>query len=422
MTLTGRAITVGAFAVASARLTGSSGPAAQGTRPIPPANVQFRDEAGQPRKGVRCAAPFVNPAQVREARALADAGASDQAPIAGTATATIQIPVAFHVVHTKRRGLPEGDVPDSQIDDQIQVLNDALEPLGFSFYLASVDRTNNSSWYTGCYNASTESSMKEALAVDPATTLNIYTCNPTQGILGYAYYPWSIPEDSFLHGVVALYSSLPGGTAVPYDEGDTVTHEVGHYLGLRHTFDSGCASPGDEVDDTPAEASAAFDCPIGRDTCAAPGLDPIHNFMDYTDDACMFEFTDGQGARMVTAVDIYKPGLSTPAPAVATVRAIRTRSVRAHRLRSARNGGLACSDGVDDDCDGPVGAPIRLCRLPGLSGLLGRRRTLFSEQPVLLGQVQGENGAAELSVGSEISLSRRGFASKVFSACSCSCP
>jgi hypothetical protein len=315
MTLAERAITFGLIAVASALLTRSSVPAAQGTRPVPPANVQFRDEVGQLRKGVRCATHFVNPAKAREAGVLADVGASDQTPITGTATAPVEIPVAFHVVYTKRRGQLEGNVPDAQIADQIQVLNDALEPLGFSFYLASVDRTNNSSWYTGCYNAATESSMKQALAVDPKTTLNIYTCNPTQGILGYAYYPWSIAEDSFLHGVVALYSSLPGGTAVPYDEGDTVTHEVGHYLGLRHTFDSGCASPGDEVDDTPAEASAAFDCPIGRDTCAAPGLDPIHNFMDYTDDACMFEFTSGQGARMISVVDIYKPSLGTP-PAV----------------------------------------------------------------------------------------------------------
>src|SRR5690606_14144525 len=158
---------------------------------------------------------------------------------------------------------------------------------------------------TGCYT--NPAPMKQALAVTPETHLNFYTCSPSGGILGFAVFPWSFPEDHYQHGVVVLDQSLPGGSAFPYNQGDTGTHEVGHYLGLYHPFQGGCGggdtppgceTGGDQVCATAAEASPAFGCPAGRNTCGTGGPDPIYNFMDYTDDSCMDEFTAGQSARM----------------------------------------------------------------------------------------------------------------------------
>lgn len=221
---------------------------------------------------------------------------------------TVTIPVAFHIL--RHNDGVTGDISDVDINAQLDVLNAAYASTNFQFELHSIERVNNTTW-AGMNTTSAETAAKQALAVDPAHTLNIYTCTGCQGYLGWSYFPDWYPENSYMHGIVVLYSSFPSGISYPYDEGDTVTHEAGHYLGLYHTFQGGCSAPGDQIDDTPYEASAAYGCPESRDTCPAAGLDPIHNFMDYTDDACMDHFTAGQSDRIDSMIEIYKPSLIT---------------------------------------------------------------------------------------------------------------
>ena len=273
---------------------------------LPQQDIHFLNEEGSLDRGVRCSTQDRGAEELARVRAEVDGWLAANRSEAVAAT---QIPVAFHVVYKSRRGVVEGDVPQSQVEDQIDVLNAAYAGTGFSFYLSSLDYTKNNGWFSRCYSTGTERKMKQALNIDPAHNLNIYTCKPSGGILGWAYFPSSYPESSYWHGTVLLYSSLPGGSAAPYNLGDTGTHEVGHYLGLDHTFQGGCSSPGDSIADTPPEASAAFGCPIGRDTCSGGGLDPIFNFMDYTDDACMDEFTSDQASRMTAQAALYRPSL-----------------------------------------------------------------------------------------------------------------
>ncbi|KZV98590.1 metalloprotease [Exidia glandulosa HHB12029] len=224
------------------------------------------------------------------------------------------IPVYFHVIRSST-SLSGGSVPQSQIDAQISVLNADYASTGLSFTLAGTDFTTNSTWFQradDCSGQSYQTAMKKALRKGGANALNVYTVGFTRstgdcsGLLGYSTFPSSYSGNPTDDGVVILYSSLPGGTAAPFDEGRTLTHEAGHWVGLYHTFQGGCSGSGDSVADTPAEADPAFGCPTGQDTCSSAGVDPIHNFMDYTDDSCMTEFTAGQATRLHGQMTSYR--------------------------------------------------------------------------------------------------------------------
>jgi hypothetical protein len=222
----------------------------------------------------------------------------------------VTVPTWVHVVSDGAIG----NVSDAAINDQIQVLNRTFAGqeggvrTGFSFQLVGITRTDNADWHYANPGGA-EHRMKRALHRGGDDTLNLYLT--TAGLyLGWAYLP-SVTEqgNSYLDGIVVDWESMLGTStryAGQYDQGETATHEAGHWLNLEHTFFHGCNGEGDFVDDTPYEGTPTFGCPAGKDTCTAPGLDPIHNYMDYSFDTCYTEFTAGQAERMQDAWLFYR--------------------------------------------------------------------------------------------------------------------
>ena len=255
----------------------------------------------------------------------------------------ITIPVVVHVIHNGEAVGTAPNITDAQVMSQIAVMNNDFRRLagtpGFNtnavgtdtqiqFALAQQDPNGNptnginrvnlcqASWSTTAIN----STVKPTTQWDPTLYMNMWSVNfSDSSLLGYAQFPNAsgLPGLNFsggaanTDGVVANYSTFGSmdyndGTFMlnaPYDRGRTMTHEVGHYLGLRHIWGDGNCSASDYCADTPAAADSNFECPIGIDSCPAAGLDMIENYMDYTDDPCMNLFTINQKDRMMVIMN-----------------------------------------------------------------------------------------------------------------------
>ncbi|KDN67418.1 putative metalloprotease [Colletotrichum sublineola] len=231
----------------------------------------------------------------------------ENARVAGNATrlAPITVNVYWHVIASSN-SVSGGYLSQATLDKQLDVLNEAYAPHDIQFAQAGADWTVDSNWASD----RAELTMKRSLRKGTYADLNVYFL-PGTPYLGYAYFPETVTTGSsafYYDGVVIQSASAPGGSLSQYNLGHTATHEVGHWLGLYHTFEGyQCEGNGDYVSDTPFESEQAYGCEIGRDTCPnQAGADPVTNYMDYSDDPCFTHFTAGQEARMHSYWTTYR--------------------------------------------------------------------------------------------------------------------
>jgi hypothetical protein len=224
----------------------------------------------------------------------------------------VEIPVVVNVLYKTAAE----NISAAQIQSQIDVLNKDFNALnsdynsvpalfsgvkanvGITFVLDQVVRksTTKTSWGT---NDAMKKTSKGGLApISPTTKLNLWVCTIGGGILGYAQFPGG---SSATDGVAidSKYFGLSGSANAPYNLGRTATHEVGHWMNLRHIWgDAACGS--DLVSDTPTHNDANYGVPVypHYSTCTGTPVEMTMNYMDYTDDNAMYMFSTGQKSRM----------------------------------------------------------------------------------------------------------------------------
>lgn len=239
--------------------------------------------------------------------------AINKGTVARLVNGVIEIPVVVNVLY---RTTAE-NISLAQIQSQIDVLNEdfnatnadfSLVPSTFSgvkanvgirFVLDQVIRKSTTKQSWGTNDAMKKTSGGGIAPTSPTTKLNIWVCTLSGGILGYAQFPGG---SSSTDGVVILNTAFgrTGTAKAPFNKGRTATHEVGHWMNLRHIWgDATCGN--DLVSDTPVHNTANYGCPAAghRSTCTGTPIEMTMNYMDYTDDACMYMFSNGQKSRML---------------------------------------------------------------------------------------------------------------------------
>jgi hypothetical protein len=257
-----------------------------------------------------------------EAREPASSDTAEEVPASargkGGKSFRAVVDVYFHVITNGALG----QVTDADLRTQVQVMNmgfggfEGGAATGISFRLAGIDRAENADWYNAGPGTSAERAMKSALHRGDASDLNVYTAT-AGAFLGWATFPSSYRTKPEMDGIVIDWESLYKVSATyagRYDLGKTATHEAGHWAGLYHVFQGGCNIWGDYVDDTPPQLIATRGCPVGQDSCKEPGLDSIHNYMDYSFDSCYSEFTPGQAQRMHDQWSYFRADGGTTTP------------------------------------------------------------------------------------------------------------
>jgi pregnancy-associated plasma protein-A len=281
-----------------------------------------------------CATMAVHERLLRTVEGYAEARAEIEnhalrAIVSGSAgrTGCTEIPVVVHVVYKT----DEQNISDAQIASQLEVLNadfrkrnaDAANvPAPFAplasdariqFALSEVTRTKTTE-----DSFSDDDGVKRVAKALPADTyLNLWVCQLGGGLLGYAQFPGG-PADT--DGVVILHSGFgtTGTAAAPFDLGRTTTHEVGHWLNLRHIWgDDGTGCAGDDfVPDTPNQGGPNYGTPAFPTVSCdnGPNGDMFMDYMDYVDDAAMFLFTTGQVTRMQATLDGSRSAIGKAIP------------------------------------------------------------------------------------------------------------
>ena len=276
--------------------------------PMVVGNYTYASKSEFIQSGHRCGSKMPSSKEIKASNAKISQWMTDSKHRMDQST-TVDIPTYVHIITSGKTGA----LSNATINSQMTVLNTWFNTYGFSFRLMKTTRTNNPAWYYADSGSKNALAMFTRLRVGGASTLNIYFSAPAAGLLGYAAFPMDYDDKPIEDGVVITSGSVPGGSITDYNQGKTLVHEVGHWLGLLHTFHTdhrsgnGCLGTGDIVNDTPRQRSATSGCPVRQDTCPrSSGLDMVSNFMDYSDDVCLVRFTTGQKDRMLAMWNTYR--------------------------------------------------------------------------------------------------------------------